>query len=52
MKKLPAERFGHCLEGNGSEEKPMKDPRQWREMINLCIIGISLGKEEYERAWG
>lgn len=44
MKKPPAERFGHYLEGNGPEEKTMKDPRQWQEMIHLCIIGRSLGK--------
>lgn len=44
MKKRRAEGFGYYLEGNGPEEQTMKDPRQWREMINLCIIGISLGK--------
>lgn len=46
MKKLPAaERFWSLSrKANGPEEKQMKDPRQWREMIHLCIIGRSLGK--------
>lgn len=48
MKKLHAKRFGHYLESNGSEGKTTKDLRQWREMVNLCFLGRSLGESMKE----
>lgn len=45
MRKLYAKRFGHYLEGNGSEEENNEGSQWWREMINVYFKKISWRKE-------